>query len=483
MRQLALVLLIVSAAWAAGPRSTSSGQQVHVQDTAIGTTWEIVTADTGGFTQMSADSVLRIAWGPESKFDSVRTGNLGGGTARAVWSGGSTADTAGTNFWQDRGQTSPAADVAGVFGNGFSGTWGSYLIREEDSDFRVNGNWTITCWAKGSSPGNPGLGTKQIVFSAYESPDFVQVGFDQNGYVFARLSDDYGSNWDSLGVKADKYDGAFHYIALQVLSKAGHAANKDSIRLTVDDSTKGIVFSNASTSLTPDTVSAFAFRGANLFQGLMDEIQYLEDSITVDQDYRPYAWRAGREALGLSTDSAAVHLMGVGTDSARVDTMVKLGMQSPATTSRRWHAFETAYLDSEEAMPVVIYTSAVTPRTTQLDSIPAGKLNYDIAQLMGQGDPKRARQRLKRVTFQHEGAIDSSDWELRVYPSIEDTRDLTDGYWVAATARLHGNSGPYTQDLDLDLEAEPGSNAAFVVVYAKGTASTKGSATLEAEKR
>jgi len=483
MRKIALPLLIATAALAAGPRGGNDNTVfVTVKDAGINTSWAVVNSDTGAFTQIAADTTIRVAFASESRLDSLRTGNAGGGTATAIWSGGSTADTAGTNFFQDRGQTSPSATATGVFGSGFSSTWGSYLTRVEDTDFQLTGSWTISCWAKGSSPGNPGLTTKQVAFSAYSSSDIVEIGFDQNGYIYGRLSDDTGSNWDSIGVKADKYDGQWHWVTFQALAKAGHAANKDSIRLTVDDSVRSVVFSSASTAMTVDSVSAFSYAGTSILQGMMDEIWYLEDSITVDLPMRNYAWRAGREALGFAADSAAVHITGIGTDSVKVDTLLKVPVGSPAVTARRWHAFELAFLDSHEAMPVVVYTSATSPRATQLDSIPAGSLIYDAAHLFA-GKGGRSDLVLTGVTFQHEGAIDSTDWELRVYPSLESSRSLSNGYWVAATARLHQDNTEFTKPLNLELTAGPKSSAAFVAIYAKGTAATKGAATITARRR
>ena len=463
MRHLVLLLCFATAALAQ-PRDAGV---LHVKSDNLGTTLEVVTWGTS-FTQLSGDSTFKASFAPESKFDSIASGNSGAATLTAVWSGAATADSSANNlFFRDYSGDGTVSSISGVFGNAFSARYAGYLERRHASLFDVAGNWTITAFAAGFSAGNPGVGTLQTVFSVYNSPDIVQIGFQRNGYVFGRISDDGRATWDSVAVATDVYDSLYHFVALQ--SKAG-ATGADSLRLTVDGTTAAVAFSNAATSLTLDTVSVFSFRSVSDCRCRADAIWYVEDTTGVNSEMRRFAWQSLREATSLAADSASMRVYGIATDSTRRDTLLELRVQEPITTSRSWHAFETAHLDSEEVLPILVFATAQTPRGSLLDSIPAGRMDYDIAHLLF--DQKRETPQLTDVQFHHETAVDTTLWELRVYPSIEDTRDLTDGYYMPVTARLFAGQNTLHTTLDLPVSG-------FVVVYGRSVAgSATGSVTL-----
>jgi len=457
-------ILLASLTQADNPRGAEDGWYIHVEDVGIGTSWEPVTADTG-FTQMAADTAIRVAYAGESFVDSLRGANAGVGTIVAIFLCADSGDETGSVLLKDVGQrdiTYKAA--AGIFGNGASPQTG-YSRVVDDADLRLaTGGWAQSVWATGKSAGNPGLGTTQIVWSLYESPDEVRVGFNQLGYPFFVITDDYDTSVDSVSVAVDLYDGTPHLITTRV--------SANTMRLEVDNRVVvSTVFANASSALTVDTLDIFGIRGAKLFNGYIDEFYLMGDSTTLRSEIHDFL-----DARGDSIDEARVHIVGIGTDSIRVDTSLTVTMPLAKVTSRRFHAFESAYMDTEEVHPLLIYSSATSPRSSLLDSIPAGKLTYDIGQLMV---GKQTAGWMESVEFRHLAATDTSFWELRVYPSIEDTRDLGDGYYVAATSKLHANHPIDRHDLSRAYLPVKGG---FIVAYVKGSAATKGAVTLRARK-
>ena len=470
------VVLALAVAVQADPRASDRGFTVFVRDSGIGTTAAIAAWDTFGFTQMSTDAVIRAMFAPDSKFDSLQSGNIGKiDSARAVWSGTATADSSvRNNFFQGQTGAGTVTSVTGLFGNASSARSAGFLIRRADADFLLSNNWTVAGIGGRFASGNPS--DNEILFYMYTSPDIAQIGFDTAGRIFGRISDDGRATWDSVSVNADKADSAYHFITLQVLNLA-----TDSLRITVDDSTKAIALSSfTATTATMDTAVLFSFRsgvaGSADCRCRSDALYVIEDTVTVDRHMRRYIDRALREARGVATDSFKVHIAGIGTDSAAVDTQMTVGVRTPVATSRTWHAFETAWVDSDETLPILVYATATSPRQARLDSIPGGRTSFDIAQLLI-GDNQRGVPVLEEVEFHHEGLIDTTLWELRVYESIEDTRDLNAGY-DAYTARLHPNQNRALLRVNRVL-----SPASFATVYVQGTAATTGSVTLRGRRR
>jgi len=446
---------------------------LFVRDTDIHTTVELVDADTG-FTPIAADTTIRVEWATKGRFDSLNVGNGGPSSAgvRGIYGLASTADSsASANFFR----TGSVGFVAAVFGNGASAR-NTPLGREEDTEFALGTNrWVFAIWAAGMSPGNPGVGTVQSIWSHYASPDKIDLKYNSAGQVSLVATDDYGQTVDSVGIATDYYDSLYHFIVA--------SRHSSTFRLQVDNGTVATTaVSAAAGALDGDTLKVFGTRAdANKCRCRADAFKIAEDSTTINSETLLYTYRRGRVNLGLAaTDTIRVRLAGIGTDSTYRDTTMKVADNAIATTSRRWHAFQSAVLDSEEVLPILIYTSATSPRSTKLDSIPAGLLRNDNATVFA----GRRGMWMKSVTFTHESPTDTSLWSLRLYPSIEQSRDLTDGFDLLASARLHANQQEYTKQFGANgLLLPPGS---FVSVYSRAASGSvrrvTGSAALEIDR-
>jgi len=486
---IALSLLAAVGAFADGePLNTTP--YLHVRDVDLGTTLEIVDADTG-FTQIQADTVIWVEWAMKSHFDSLNVGNPGAGSVRAVYSMASTADSSRSlNFFQDKGQ----ADVnfaTAVFGDGASPEWGGYLTRYEDSDFNLGTNsWVISCFAKGLSPGNPAIGTVQTVWSLFQTPDQISLHFKEGGYPVLMVTDDYGTTADSVVLAMDLYDSTWHYL---VAERRG-----SNFKLRADDGTGAYTgttaVDKAAGALDPDTLIVFAERAAGSpFRGMVDHLKIVEDSTLTGPEYQKYERVRGIVAMAptATEDTVTVYITAVMSDS----TWEPLALTAPhskisdslRTTAdsllTRLHAFESAHLDKEYAESILVFTDATSPRKALLDSIPAGQLRNGVAQLF----TGRRGLLLRSARFQHESNRDTTTWQLRLYPSIEDSRDLTDGFDLLATARLNQGYPQFAQTFGVDgLLLPPGS---FITVFARGHSAsvaqpkTTGSATLEAVRK
>ena len=424
MLHIAIALLLSVPSWAAtgqalrnhpyrGDGSVGGSFHMAVKDTLIGTTWERVTADTG-FTQMSTDTTVVLRYVNDSKLDTLRTGKThAGAQPTAIWLGGGTAEESNNaNFFQDNPGTNPTA-VSAVFGNGWSFYGNNYLVRREDTQFRLAGNWMLVIWVNSRRTANPAA--TQILYSTYESPDVVQIGVDVNGNFFGRISDDGRATWDSVGLTADRFDSTWHVIWLQTRSHVA-GAPVDSLRLTVDRLVSASVgFSNAATGLNTDTAQVAAYRGASTFLGRADEAYFIEDTVSFDRNAKLHVWLVGRKNLGLSSDSAMVRWFGVGKDTLSYSPLDTLVIGAATVSDSNFSIFEAAFLDTIEPLPLAIYASGTTPRQSRLDSIPTDRYAFNPFIL-----PVDKFQRLiiDRVTYSvpEVTMVDTVHFHVRVYP-------------------------------------------------------------------
>lgn len=437
-----------------------------VQDNDVDTVWEMVTADTG-FSQMTADTTVSVAYAADSRFDSLAGGNAGNATITAVWSGGSTADS-GPNalFFKDyAGNGTVASNVSALFSGAYSPRSGAYLKRIHTSLFDVAGNWTIAGFSAGYSPGNPGVGTTQTIFSVATSPDIIQIGYQKSGYIFARVSDDGRATWDSVAVAVDVYDSTYHFWALQSVSKKV-GAPKDSLRLTVGNASASIAFANAVTAMTLDTAAVFSFRSGDDCRCRVDELWLVEDTTAVNAELRRYAWERGKEAKGLAADSASVTIASLkAADSTYAGAQrLKVPIGSPAVLAGgNRMLFESAVADTDEVLPLLVFSTGATPRGARLDSIPAGKLHYPIAHRVF--DWKKGSPTIGSVELELLSTTDSVHVEVRAYPDLSDARNLSVGYEQLWRGVLTQGERRVTVAIDRVLPM-----GAYVSVWAKGSA-------------
>lgn len=146
--------------------------------------------------------------------------------------------------------------------------------------------------------------------------------------------------------------------------------------------------------------------------------------------------RAGYTSSVAATDTARVHIQGIGTDSAYVDTLLKVGADATVITSRTFFMFEGAYLDTAMGGSVHIWHSTIGLGGGILDSIPRGRVDHPMAhRLFG----KQHAPLLKSVLVQHQAAVDTLHFEVRYWPNLAKYRTLTqrqggrDGYQVLAS--------------------------------------------------
>ena len=200
----------------------------------------------------------------------------------------------------------------------------------------------------------------------------------------------------------------------------------------------------------------------------------------LNEDSEEFAQMAADTMIKVTNNGAAaarVHVMAIQTDSTVLDTSFSVGAAATVETlvGQKVHAFLQAYVTGDESSGTIdIFSSDDTFANSRLTQIAANQLHAPIGHWM---TDKFKPTIIRSVTFKHESVTDSTAWELRVYPSIEDTRDLTDGYYRIATARLHQGHPVHTETLDHSVDG-----ASLIAVFSSAASSslagTKGSTVL-----
>jgi len=357
---------------------------------------------------------------------------------------------------------------------------GTYHTATDVAACSLSGNWTLVAWSAGLSAGNPGIGEVQIVASGYSTSDIVEIGYNQKGYIFGRVSDDNGTNWDSVGVAVDLYDSVYHLAVLQSIATTGP---KDSLRLFVDHRAPAtIAFTNASSVVPIDTVQIFARRAASAFVGLIDEVYIIEDTTTFDSQMRDFV-PGGLTAAATSwtLDSALGVLRGIDPDdSTSTDTSLSAPKDRAVGINDSLLLYERAYLDTCESQPILVFSNANSPRSSKLDSIPANKYHVPRAVIVV---PRREKITIERIKV---GVLDASHldiitFEARGYPEYEDALGAGGSNGAVVYGRRVVDStigpsksfieGPFTLQgpatFEVWAKAAAGSSLGFVEIYGK----------------
>lgn len=463
-----------------GERGVGGSFWLAVVDSNLGTTWELVDADTG-FTQLSDSARICVAYAYDSWLDSLRESKAV--AAKAVWGLAATTDTTqninGLNTVAGKYySTTPAmATATGVFANAYSGTRSTYAHRGADTDFRLGtANFSLTFWLNSKRTGNPSQ--HEVVFSTYTSPQAVWAKIVSGTGTLRVMATYYAlptdsPTRDSVTTTADLCDSTWHLVSIQ------RRTNTLVVYVDQDTSRTGS-FSATGSNINADTVQIGALRTAKNYPGLVDEFWYRTDTLSYALLHQYF--HEGRARLSLASDSAKVKLTGVRTSDSTVVTWIcTVGTVKPCTTVagvRMWR-FEQAWMDSTEDLPLLVYSSNASPRTTKLDSIPAYGVWNPIAHKYFD---KNSQGSLDFVHWDHLAKSDSTMWELRLYP---DMMSLTKGYEVKARGKLN-KSAPF-EDVPLGFLVPQNS---YVAVYAKmtstapvGAVDTTGSVVLRGRTR
>ncbi len=425
----AAFLLITSGARAAPfPPETGAANNewsVVVRDAALTTSWAILGEGGSSFTQLSADTVLYAGLSYLSVLDSLRSGNAGVGTLTGVFTFATSADeSANLNFFKTKSGT--VAYKTACFTSAVSPRYNAYLSRNEDTDFRLGATWGVGIVTGGFSAGNPGLGKVQEVFSLADTPNKMGIGFNASGKVYGIVSDSTQGGFassDSITSATDVYDGAYHVVAFTC------AASTMTLRVDGQTAlTKSLA--HALSTLTPlDTLNVLGGRaGANDFRGRIDELYLTESANPLTAVFQTF-WNRSRLAKLGSEDSVAVRVSGLKTtDSTTAVEWLKFPTNGTATGTSRFALFQTAYMDSDEASPVLVWADASSPRKALLDSIPANLLHAPPAVVaFGKKDDYPVWLGCEAAKTD---TCDSLFLELRCYPDWKDARAPTTGYYV-----------------------------------------------------
>lgn len=425
---LCLVLLVAAGAMAAPiPPITGAGNNewsVVFRDDALGTTWGQL-GEGGTFTQVAADTFIYAGFAYQSVFDSLRSGNGGVGTLTGVYTFATSADeTANLNFFKTKSGT--VSYITAPFSTAASPLYNAYLMRNEDTDFRLGATWAVAVVTGGFSAGNPGVGKVQEVFSFCDTPNKMAIGFNAAGKVYGLVSDSTQGGFassDSIVSATDVYNSAYHVVVFSCASST--------LTLRVDNQTaltKSLT--HAKQTLTPlDTLNVLGGRaGANDFRGRIDELYLTESAAPLGAAMMTYFNRRFAQVSG-SDDSAAVRITGFkASDSTIVTEWLKIPTAGDTVTAVEYSLFQSAYADSDETEPIIVWADALSPRAALLDSIPANAIHAPQGIVtFGKKDDYPV---FLGAEASKMGTADTAYVEVRCYPDWKDARAPTTGYYV-----------------------------------------------------
>ena len=470
LRNTFILLAIFGAfyAWASNPDydgtdpqsdgSKGNGFKLLVVDTDIDAAWEIMTSDTG-FTAMSDDTTITVAYAWQSHLDTTLAGNTS--DLMAIWSLSSSADATGTNPLIESGTV---AYGEAVFSDGGSPETDAYwFIHNAGNTLKQGtGPFSYSIWAKSTSATNPSV--VEVVFSSFATPDEVRLEFTTDGYIRATLTDDSEVSKDQVTGTVDVYDGEWHHHEVQ---RTG-----DRMSVFTDGSSVGVAaVSSAGGAIDPDSANVGAFRGAENFIGKVDEA-WITDAAH-DPEFLQYIYRRGQQGL----DTALVKIRGLAKSDTTYRTRVcsTITAVTPCVTDSTWIAFESAFLDTAENQPIVLFTTGTQPQDVLLDSIPTGRVNYPIGHvLFGDRGWGSTIPTIDKVIFTNYGAA-AVTYELRIYHGIQLPLVYGEDYEVRCAGYIASGGNPIVCDYGpngLSLEAE-----SYVAGFAKG-ASANASGTM-----
>jgi hypothetical protein len=158
---------------------------------------------------------------------------------------------------------------------------------------------------------------------------------------------------------------------------------------------------------------------------------------------------------------------------------IKATAAAATQDTTKLHAFEWAWLDSSEGLPISVYSNPSTPRGSRLDSIPSGRLDYPLAHAFF-GDNESPR--IYSITFANREVDDAIYYEARVYPAAMDSVRYDDQYSILATAFIDSSEAPVTFDFGSSGRyMAPGT---YLAIMAKGLAvNSHGAVTIVGQRR
>lgn len=172
------------------------------------------------------------------------------------------------------------------------------------------------------------------------------------------------------------------------------------------------------------------------------------------------------------TDTLSVILEGVLAADSKIDTVLleNVAPGVTAASTQQFKYFDSAVLTEEAtgASPFLVWATGSSPRAALLDSIPAGRLDYPVQIRFSGGDHELY---IEEVEFSVPSASTYVvDFQLRCYLDDAQARDLTDGYFVAARARVDASKGPASVTKQVRVSLPPGS---FYAVWALGASTNQ----------
>lgn len=169
---------------------------------------------------------------------------------------------------------------------------------------------------------------------------------------------------------------------------------------------------------------------------------------------------------GTTADTALVTITGLDTLYKWQKETVKVAGDDTVATSKKWYAYERAWLDTAVAGRILVKPAG----GTKLDSIVGGTLTRGIGHVFY---PQYAEPRVWSLQADLVSVTDTVDIEVRGYPLATAARDQTTGYAVLLRTRLTKTETRLDEPIDAVLP-----NGGIISVWSKATTAT-GNATVQ----
>jgi hypothetical protein len=196
----------------------------------------------------------------------------------------------------------------------------------------AGGEWTFACWAKSSSASNPGAANMLCALEKAGPSNRLQIFFDTDGSITARVQDDGATGYDSVNPSADFYDALWHHIVF--------TARGGNLYVYVDGVEVGTTTqtANSTGAFTVDEIRLGRSTSGSLLSGSLDDVSFTPSAAWTVEEVR-WNYQRGLRAMSSTAGNADQAHSGSDIENVQADQRSGLWVSSHGSAVDIWDEF------------------------------------------------------------------------------------------------------------------------------------------------